>query len=199
MSQNLISDLDILNFIKAWDGGADVVNNVPTQVQASENGNLNSSGDPMSAVAPVVTKHHPLFFSFVEQGVQALVKKIVIDLNYVTFSSCQGHPAYNAHGEWSELRPRGLSILPRHKAELQEIVTELQHICDQTNAEMTSEYVVVEVKKERLEVFNDGYIKHWQCIELTFTPLINDSKVYFDVLEEIYQAFLKNLSNSVTM
>ncbi len=64
---------------------------------------------------------------------------------------------------------------------------------------MASEYVVVEVKKERLEVRNNGYTKYWQSIDLTFIPLVNASASYFDVIGEIYQAFLKNLSNSVTM
>jgi len=103
------------------------------------------------------------------------------------------------HGGFSELRPRGLSILPRNDAELQEIFEELKRVCDQTNAEMASEYVFVEVKKERLEIRNSGYTKYWKSIDLTFTPLVNASASYFDVIEEIYQAFLKNLSNSVTM
>ena len=197
MYVNRIDRINIPDFIEAWDRGYASVDNI--QIKRSKEGNLNSLGDPLSSFAPVVTKHHPLFFNFVEEGIQALAKKIVIDFNCITFSSCQGHPAYRTHGGFSALRPRGLSILPRNNAELQEICKKLKRVCDQTNTEMASEYVVVEVKKERLEVRNNGYTKYWQSIDLTFIPLVNASASYFDVIGEIYQAFLKNLSNSVTM
>lgn len=198
MRINKIYDLHIPDFIEAWDRGLDVVEHTSIEkIRESENGNLNIGGTPFSISAPVVMKNHPLFFHFVEQGVRSLVKKIVIDLNHITFSSCQGHPVYHSDKGSTVLRPRNVSILPREATESQKILQALGYVCHETNASQQSTYITTEVNTARLEVCNHGYTKYWPSIDINFSPLVDDATLYFEELEEIYQTFLEKLSDLI--
>lgn len=88
MYVNRIDRINIPDFIEAWDRGYASVDNI--QIKRSKEGNLNSLGDPLSSFAPVVTKHHPLFFNFVEEGIQALVKKLSLTLTISLFLAVRG-------------------------------------------------------------------------------------------------------------
>ena len=193
---NRITGLDIKEFIQNWDNPQSYRNTINHEAKKSIIGNINNTGDPASAAAPVVTRYHPEFFSFVEEGVLDLVKLVIHNLNYITFLSCQGHPAYYANHKLIELRPRQVSILPRNEGEAEEIWLLFHKTCQKTNKAIRTDKLLTKVEKQRLEIFNKEYTRYWMTISLTFEPLDCTSEAYFKDLEEVYRSFLRHLSTT---
>jgi hypothetical protein len=59
--------------------------------QRSRFGNLNNQGTPYPSESCLITRFHPSFESVIEPGVRQLLAAIAIDLDLVTYTSCEGH------------------------------------------------------------------------------------------------------------
>lgn len=63
----------------------------PMRQQRSAYGNLNHGGTPHTSASCLANRFHPDFESLIEPRVLPLVAAIAIDLDLVTYTSCEGH------------------------------------------------------------------------------------------------------------
>lgn len=106
----------LLDLVRGWDAscsaGADLGHPAP-----GINGNINVDGGAATRSAQVYAKSHPSFWSSIEEGIRPLVQCIAKRRGWVTYTSCEGHPAYGG----TEIRVRHVGILPRTGGEAAEI------------------------------------------------------------------------------
>lgn len=188
---NRITGLDIKRFIERWDEYP--INIIATQ-QKSSNGNINILGSTSENLASVVSRYNPSFYDHIEDGIKELMKTIVEEYNYITFSSCEGHREVYLDGKLIPLRLRDISIIPRNKEEESEIYHFLESVCKETNDKLHNDvFLTVELRKltEKL----DDFIRYWKTIDVVFESKTHNSDLYFAALEGPYQVFLSTLKS----
>lgn len=84
-----------------------------THVRASESGNINIAGTDGSSLSMIFLPWQDGFFDTIEAGVRDLVRLFAFQLDYITYTSCEGH-WYRDRGAGDE---RHIGILPRTEAE----------------------------------------------------------------------------------
>jgi hypothetical protein len=84
-----------------------------TQVRASESGNINIAGTDGASLSMIFLPWQEGFFETIEPGVRDLVRFFAFQLDYITYTSCEGH-WYRDRGAGDE---RHVGILPRTEAE----------------------------------------------------------------------------------
>ncbi|ACY15510.1 peptidase domain-containing ABC transporter [Haliangium ochraceum] len=90
----------------------------PVKQQRSEFGNLNNEGTPYPSQSCLVARFHPDFESVIEPGVKELLAVVAIDLDLVTYTSCQGHRYENPDTPTDE---RHVGIIARSAEEHQRV------------------------------------------------------------------------------
>lgn len=90
------------------------------QIGRNRFGNINLGGVPAGSIAPNLPPWHPLFIELIEEGVRDLVTYFVHVLDWVTYTSCEGH----FYGE-SCRRPtaRHVGILPQNSTQYESILS----------------------------------------------------------------------------
>ena len=83
------------------------------RVNASPSGNINIAGTNRSSLSVIFIPSQDGFLDAIEPGVRNLVKFFAIDLDFITYTSCEGHYYRERH----EADERHVGILPRNDAE----------------------------------------------------------------------------------
>lgn len=97
----------------------------------SQFGNLNNQGTPYPSESCLVARFHPDFESIIEPGVRPLVAVVAIDLDLVTYTSCEGHHYGGTDHEPDE---RHVGVLPRSGEEERRILALFERAAARSNA-----------------------------------------------------------------
>jgi hypothetical protein len=173
-------------FIASWDDR--FVEENPAEIfRESPLGNINTNGTAACADSPILSKYHRKFKKSIEPGVRDLTIALILKLNCITYSSCQGHFSTPK----SQMRPRYVGILPRDLAEYHSLFEQLKTVADLTNAQLPQNPVRVVLTPDTLESENCVM----PCFNLFFISQSSDEATYFQEVEGVYQTFLNLLSD----
>jgi hypothetical protein len=175
-------------FIASWDDRFVEENSAET-FRESPLGNINTDGTAACADSPILSKYHRKFKKSIEPGVRDLTIALILKLNCITYSSCQGHFSTSK----SQMRPRYVGILPRDLAEYHSLFEQLKIVADLTNARLPKNPVQVLLTPDTLESENCVM----PCFNLFFISKSADETIYFQEVEAVYQTFLDLLNERV--
>lgn len=107
----------------------------------SASGNINKAGSAGSSESAMFLPFQAGFREVVEPGILPLVEYVALELDYVTYTSCAGHfyPASNSGDA------RRLGILPRHRAEYEQVLGLFHRAVSLCNAPMRGEGIAIEI------------------------------------------------------
>jgi hypothetical protein len=109
--------------------------------QLSAAGNINKAGSAGSSESAMFLPFQAGFREVVEPGILPLVDYVAMELDYVTYTSCAGH-YYPASGSGDERR---LGILPRNRAEFEEVLGLVRRAAALCNESLPAEGIAIEV------------------------------------------------------
>ena len=175
-------------FIASWDDRFVEANPAET-FRESPLGNINTDGTAACADSPILSKYHRQFKKSIEPGVRDLTVALILKLNCITYSSCQGHSSTPK----SQMRPRYVGILPRDLAEYHSLFEQLKTVADLTNGRLAKNPVQAVLTPDTLESENCVM----PCFNLFFISKSADETLYFREVEVVYQTFLNLLTDRV--
>ncbi|HIK29671.1 MAG: hypothetical protein N3E45_04180 [Oscillatoriaceae bacterium SKW80] len=174
----------VKDFIKSWDDpfvgvagetGSDVIRESPQ-------GNINSEGTSACYNSPAFTKYHRKFKKSLEAGIRDLTLALILKLNCITYSSCQGHRATDD----AVMRQRYVGILPRDHTEYEYLYGCFQNLAALTNSLCNDTSVRVYIQEDTLQ--SEDCVM--PCLNLFFVGIRGDEDSYFQDLEIVYQKFI---------
>ena len=127
---------NVARFMKLWDTPLTAAQQdefrrlAPASQKLSATGNLNNDGTPYPSTSCLVSRFHPDFESVLEPGVKEFLAAIAIDLNLVTYTSCEGHfypDGTHPHDE------RHVGVIPRSDGERQRILQLFETVAQEIN------------------------------------------------------------------
>lgn len=133
-AENRSSRVDL--FMRLWDTPVtqeqqeELGRRIVMKQQRSAFGNLNNEGTPYPSQSCLVTRFHPDFESIIEPGVRQLLAAIAIDLDLVTYTSCEGHHYIDTPQRPDE---RHVGIIPRSGEEAQRALALFESAAASTN------------------------------------------------------------------
>ena len=139
---NFISRLD--DFTQSWIHPDHSDNHATVQLYTTCFGNINSTGEVGNYEGEALAPWHPQFGASLEPGVRDLVLTCVQNLNWITYTSCEGH-AYEGSGVYPVERHVG--ILPRGDVEYGVIFSLLKKISQKFNRRHLLSPVRIEVER----------------------------------------------------
>ncbi|MGL4503059.1 MAG: hypothetical protein ACRCU2_28615 [Planktothrix sp.] len=173
-------------FMASWEDR--FVETTPVEIfRESPLGNINTDGTAACADSPILSKYDRKFKQAIEPGVRDLTVALILKLNCITYSSCQGHISTSK----SQMRPRYVGILPRNLDEYYNLVEQLTTLTELTNAALPQNPVQVVLTPDILESENCVM----PCFNLFFISKSADETTYFQEVEAVYQTFLKLLND----
>ncbi|WP_254566164.1 hypothetical protein [Oscillatoria sp. HE19RPO] len=175
-------------FIASWDDRFVEENSAET-FRESPLGNINTDGTAACADSPILSKYHRKFKKSIEPGVRDLTIALILKLNCITYSSCQGHLSTSK----SQMRPRYVGILPRDLPEYHSLFEQLKTVADLTNARLPQNPVQVVLTPDTLE--SETCVM--PCFNLFFISKSANETLYFQEVEAVYQTFLNLLNERV--
>lgn len=131
---------------------------------------------PATFSAAALTPSHPDFLDRIEPGVRDLVRRLVVEMGWITYSSCEGHPARAPRG----LMLRHVGLLPRDSTELQRQRHVLYEAAAAVNALNTGR-THLSVRDAILECEGG---RTCPVLDIVFVPSPQDGN-YFESLAEI--------------
>ena len=105
---------DFKSFVDSWEDRFVEVTEFDIFKQSPQ-GNINSDGTTACCDSAIFTKYHRYFKRSIEQGVRDLTIALILKLNCITYSSCQGHFSREDAG----MRQRYVAVMPRDEEEYQ--------------------------------------------------------------------------------
>jgi hypothetical protein len=132
--ENHSSRVDL--FMRLWDTPMtaaqqdELARSVSVTQQRSAFGNLNNEGTPYPSQSCLISRFHPDFESIIEPGVRSLLATIAIDLDLVTYTSCEGH---NYTGTARCPDERHVGIIPRSTDEAARVLGVFEAAARATN------------------------------------------------------------------
>ncbi|MCL2923537.1 MAG: hypothetical protein MGG11_10805 [Trichodesmium sp. MAG_R03] len=154
----------------------------------SPNGNINSDGTAACCDSPIFTKYHRYFKRSIEPGVRDLTIALILKLNCITYSSCQGHFSTEDAG----MRQRYIAVMPRDEKEYQHLFNSFNQIAELTKERFPDHPVKVIVGNDNLK--SEGKIT--KCLTLFFVPNNADEAEYFREIESVYDYVLQKVNQS---
>ncbi|GLW58762.1 radical SAM/SPASM domain-containing protein [Kitasatospora phosalacinea] len=113
---------DVTAFLNRWDDPTAARH--PARLHTSPLGNINTVGLPGIHEADDLDPRHPQWRDGIEPAVFPLVQAVTESWGYITYDSCQGHPATPDAPQ----RELAIGILPRDRTEAAEIAARLCHL-----------------------------------------------------------------------
>ncbi len=154
----------------------------------SPQGNINSNGTAVCCDSPVFTKYHRYFKRSIELGIRDLIIALILKLNCITYSSCQGHFSTTD----VPMRPRYVAVLPRDAQEYERLLTIFSQIAALTNVQFPNHPVKVVVGNDNLE--SEDEVK--KCLTLFFVLNHGNEAEYFREIEPVYNYVLQQVNQS---
>lgn len=178
----------LVEFIKIWDGKGEFTPSNRVHFPRSPAGNINKNGSCSCCIGECLTCNHPQFLEGIEFGVIELVRLVVFDFGFITYTSCEGH---DYRLESLKSVPRHVGILPRNTLEADKVRELFLPIIAAINAKCLDSTVKVALIEREL-VSDDG--THL-CQDLWFgvKPHV-DWIDYFGDIEPFYKIFLSHLA-----
>jgi hypothetical protein len=174
---------DLVRFMTAWDVPA--ADNIrPSPPTKGAGGNINIDGS-IEGLAAIVTRHHPDFTLFLEDGVRDLVLCLIDALDCITYSSCSGH----ASTDGRLICMRHVGIVPRNRNEYRRIRECLGGTLKRS--ELRAQHAKLELYESTLD--SDDICL--PCIDLVFIPLIDDAEHYFPAADRMTSTLMQLLIN----
>jgi hypothetical protein len=183
---NHINYLD--DFIFRWD--SDIDNDEPPIIYsvADASGHIiNNAGSSDCISAQIVTVNHPSFFSLIEPGVRDLVRCLVYNCGWITYSSCEGH-APSQH--LAAIQPRVVGLLSRSQEEAFHQRCLLYQAATKTNLTYSSNATAISVRE--VIITSDDAMPAKGVDIMIMNHDIEDERSYAE-LEEITKLFIDAL------
>lgn len=99
--------------IQNWTTPTEVWRDRGADIRRGPMGHINADGAAECGHAAIYVPREERFFESLEPGVRALVMALVGEWNWITYTSCEGHPKT----ETASMRRRNVGLLPRSDAE----------------------------------------------------------------------------------
>lgn len=173
------------SFVDAWEDRFVEVTEFDI-FQQSPNGNINTDGTAACCDSPILTKYHRYFKRSIEPGVRDLTIALILKLNCITYSSCQGHCS-TAN---TPMRQRYVAVMPRNEEEYQQLFNTFNQIAELTNNHFFDNPVKIVVGNDNLE--SEG--KTTKCLTLFFVSNNGDESEYFREIEAVYKYVLQQIN-----
>jgi hypothetical protein len=122
--------------IRQWDTPvspeqrAEIGRRVVVKQVRSPYGNINVDGTPYPSKSYFLNRFHPEFEALIEPGVRTLLAAIAIDLDLVTYTSCEGH-----HYPSRTPDERHVGIVARSPEEAERVLARFERAAAATNAQ----------------------------------------------------------------
>lgn len=128
----------VQRFIRLWDTpgapelAAERAGRVVIKQLRSPYGNINDEGTPYPSRSCFVNRFHPGFEAVIEPGVRSMLAAVAIDLDLVTYTSCEGH----RYPETLQTpnNERHVGIIARSTAEAERVIATFERAAAATNA-----------------------------------------------------------------
>jgi len=179
----------IRDFINEWDAATLSVEDMSMKTSISDN--INIEGTSSCFESFVFTKDHPNFTQAIESKIRPLVILLVRSYNCITYSSCQGHFSTLDN---ADLREMHVGILPRSKAEYENLLDFLVIKADVVNSQIQSSHVIINIKRSILTSEEDEEdLISMPCIDIFFSCTSSEDR-YFADLNRVCIAFVDELA-----
>jgi uncharacterized protein len=159
-------------------------------VTAGATGNLNIHGSTSDTAAYIFAPHEPQFLGALEPRIRPLVVALIDAMGWVTYSSCQGHPA-TTH---SPSRPAAVGLLARHPEEAARQHAVLSRLAKRASACAANRDVCVRVTGGTLETEDGPY----PCVDLQFHSTTGDEAAYFAVIDDVVASLTRLVAESAS-
>ncbi|MGD1808829.1 hypothetical protein ACP6PL_25785 [Dapis sp. BLCC M126] len=176
---------DLKSFVDSWEDRFVEVTEFDI-FKHSANGNINTDGTAACCDSPIFTKYHRYFKRSIEPGVRDLIIALILKLNCITYSSCQGHFSTKD----SAMRQRYVAVMPRNDDEYQQLFNTFNQIAKLTNYQFTENPVKVVVGNDNLE--SEG--KTTKCLTLFFVSNNANESEYFREIESVYNYVIQQIN-----
>lgn len=179
---------ELAEFLDAWEHPDAGENHEPVVLYRTDHGNINSTGELGNYAGHALTCWHPQFEASLEPGVRELILLLNNDLNWITYTSCEGH-CYDGIA----LMPteRHVGLLPRSVEEANDITQVLRRISAQVNRH--TRLLAVHVTVQCHQLYSDGHAH--EAIDLFFSRKhFYPWRAYFRYLDSTYRRFLQDLT-----
>jgi hypothetical protein len=180
-------------FMKLWDAPLTeaqqekLKNLVPYAQKRSEAGNLNVEGTPFPSVSCLLPRFHPDFEASIEPGVKDLMAAVAVDLDMVTYTSCEGHRYADREYTHDE---RHVGVIPRNEQERQRTLKLFEEVAREVNSRFPNSAIDVAIMDHTVRDGDTVY----PAIDLYLATRPGRSvNEYFAELEELSSA----LSNAL--
>lgn len=140
-------------FMRLWDTPvsaaqqAELGRRVVIKQLRSPYGNINDEGTPYPSRSCFVNRFHPAFESLIEPGVLSLLAAVAIDLDLVTYTSCEGHRYPGTPRPPDE---RHVGIIARSPAEAERVLARFERAASLTNARHPDKAAEVAIMRHTL-------------------------------------------------
>lgn len=148
---------NVARFMRLWDTPvtpeqqAEMGRRIVIKQLRSPYGNINDQGTPYPSQSCFVNRFHPDFESVIEPGVRSMLAAVAIDLDLVTYTSCEGHryPDTSRHSE------RHVGIVARSAEEVERVLAIFERAASRTNARHPGKSTEIAIMRHTLR---DGEI-----------------------------------------
>ncbi|MDJ0555335.1 MAG: hypothetical protein QNJ68_13005 [Microcoleaceae cyanobacterium MO_207.B10] len=178
---------DLKSFLDSWEDRFVEVTEFDI-FQQSPNGNINTDGTAACCDSPIFTKYHRYFKRSIEPGVRDLTIALILNLNCITYSSCQGHLSTKD----AVMRQRYVAVMPRDEEEYERLFNIFNQIAESTNYHFAKNPVKVVIGNDNLE--SEG--KSTKCLTLFFVSDDVDESEYFREIQPVYNYVLQQVNQS---
>ncbi|MEM1172639.1 MAG: hypothetical protein AAGJ08_27085 [Cyanobacteria bacterium P01_H01_bin.35] len=176
---------DLKSFVDSWEDRFVEVTEFDV-FQQSPNGNINTDGTAACCDSQIFPKYHRYFKRSIEPGVRDLTIALILKLNCITYSSCQGHFSTKD----AVMRQRYVAVMPRNDEEYQQLFNTFNQIADLTNYQFAGNPVKVVVGNDNLE--SEGKIT--KCLTLFFVSNDANESEYFREIESVYNYVIQQIN-----
>ncbi len=110
-------------------------------------GNINDQGTPYPSQSCFINRFHPAFESVIEPGVRSMLAAVAIDLDLVTYTSCEGHRYPGTERAPNE---RHVGIVARSAEEVERVIAIFERAATVTNARHPDKSVEIAIMRHTL-------------------------------------------------
>lgn len=193
---NRSSQVDLV--MRLWDTPvspeqqAEIARGLVIKPVRSSYGNINEQGTPYPSRSCFVNRFHPDFEAMIEPGVRSLLAAVAIDLDLVTYTSCEGHRYPGTPRNPDE---RHVGIVARSPAEAERVLAMFERVASVTNAHHADKAAEVAIMRHTL---TDGDIAYPAIDLYVCRRVVASWDAYFADLDAVGEALAEALVSDYT-